>query len=309
MPPTWLSARRGSIRSILNTVRTVFRCVASRNSVARDLVGLFSADVSRPSGQQNALWARHHSSPGNRGYDEGMLMNVGSAGYSCSSGTSGIDVRFLHFHTGAEIYPHNSGHRAHGFPLRCLQEQVERQRLRNTDRESSARRPPPRGALRLGDEAGDAKHRETDPPSFRKIRPRARPPAPACSVRCSPRPAILRIATSSEKLLSPGLSRDLTMTSDTTPGETPVPLDIRKLQRVAASGALRRKPQLSCAERHLAPPGVAVARATLRVAVPQLTTQFSAAPCRSAREPDLSGAICMDRAPRRFILFRPVRNS
>ncbi len=188
MPPTWLSARRGSIRSILNTVRTVFRCVASRNSVARDLVGLFSADVSRPSGLQNALWARHHSSPGNRGYDEGMLMNVGSAGYSCSSGTSGIDVRFLHFHTGAEIYPHNSGHRAHGFPLRCLQEQVERQRLRNTDRESSARRPPPRGALRLGDEAGDAKHRETDPPSFRKIRPRARPPAPAYGGRCAPRP-------------------------------------------------------------------------------------------------------------------------
>ncbi len=57
------------------------------------------------------------------------------------------------------------------------------------------------------------------------------------------------------------------MTSDTTPGETPVPLDIRKLQRAAASGALQSKLQSSGAERHLAPPGVAGARATLRVAI------------------------------------------
>ncbi len=41
--------------------------------------------------------------------------------------------------------------------------------------------------------------------------------------------------------------------------------------------ALRRKPQLSCAERHLAPPGVAATRATLRVAIVLLAAQFSAA--------------------------------
>ena len=123
MPPTWLSARRGSIRSILNTVRTVFRCVASRN---RGAAGHSSRAIRvRNSAEQTPAKRPAGATPtppGNRGYDEGMLMNVGSAGYSCSSGTSGIDVRFLHFHTGAEIYPHNSGHRAHGFPLRCLQE-------------------------------------------------------------------------------------------------------------------------------------------------------------------------------------------
>ncbi len=57
----------------------------------------------------------------------------------------------------------------------------------------------------------------------------------------------------------------------------PVPLGTRKLQRFAASGALQSKLQSSSAERHLAPPGVAEARALRRSAVALLVAQFPGA--------------------------------
>ena len=56
--------------------------------------------------------------------------------------------------------------------------------------------------------------------------------------------------------------------------------------RADASGALQSKLQSSGAERHLAPRGVAATRATRRVAVSQLTTQFPSTPVfvRAPRE-------------------------
>ena len=56
----------------------------------------------------------------NKGY--GALREVGSAGYSWSSTVSGSNVRFLGFYYYG-VNPQDYNHRAHGLPLRCLQEE------------------------------------------------------------------------------------------------------------------------------------------------------------------------------------------
>ena len=77
-------------------MQTVFSCVASRNR------------ESRPA-------------PGYRHAFYGTLWSVGYSGYSWSSTVSGSNVRFLDFGFYG-VYPQHSNYRAHGFPLRCLQE-------------------------------------------------------------------------------------------------------------------------------------------------------------------------------------------
>ncbi len=56
---------------------------------------------------------------GDRGY--GGLRDVGVGGFSWSSTASGTSARYLSF-TYSWLNPQNSSNRAHGLPLRCLQE-------------------------------------------------------------------------------------------------------------------------------------------------------------------------------------------
>ncbi len=114
MLTTWVSSPEGSARRAAITVRTVFRCVASRNRCrsARESWGFLSRKSNKTPGGP---------APGYRHAFYGTLWSVGYSGYSWSSTVSGSNVRFLDFGFYG-VYPQHSNYRAHGFPLRCLQE-------------------------------------------------------------------------------------------------------------------------------------------------------------------------------------------
>ena len=59
--------------------------------------------------------------PGNRHPYYGTLSVVGYRGFSWSSSVTNSDTFRLYFHNEG-IYPNDYGPRAHGFPVRCLQE-------------------------------------------------------------------------------------------------------------------------------------------------------------------------------------------
>lgn len=63
-----------------------------------------------------------YPSPGHRGYGEGALWYVGYHGYNWSSAVNGgIHGLDLNFHS-AHLNPSSADYRAHGFPVRCIQE-------------------------------------------------------------------------------------------------------------------------------------------------------------------------------------------
>ena len=89
-------------------MRTVFRCVASRNR------GCDPAPGFRDAGSRTG----------------GRLYEVGFSGFSWSSTipTGSGNARYLLFYY-SWLYPQNSSNRAYGFPLRCLQEEEPRECL------------------------------------------------------------------------------------------------------------------------------------------------------------------------------------
>ena len=90
-------------------MRTVFRCVASRNRKKETL-----AKKKQPSS------AEQHPAPGYRHPSYGTLYSVGVYGFSWSSTASGSNAHNLGFSYGG-VGPQNSDGRAFGFQLRCLQ--------------------------------------------------------------------------------------------------------------------------------------------------------------------------------------------
>ena len=116
MPTAWSSTTPGSFRRISTSVRTAFRCVASRNREKETL-----AKKKQPSS------AEQHPAPGFRdsGYrnatgGSGKLYNVGTYGCSWSSSIAGANAHYLYFDYGW-LNPRSSTHRANGLQLRCLQ--------------------------------------------------------------------------------------------------------------------------------------------------------------------------------------------
>jgi hypothetical protein len=109
MSTSWISIQAGSHRRITTTVRTVFRCVASRNRKKETL-----AKKKQPSS------AEQHPAPGYRHPSYGTLYSVGVYGFSWSSTASGSNAHNLGFSYGG-VGPQNSDGRAFGFQLRCLQ--------------------------------------------------------------------------------------------------------------------------------------------------------------------------------------------
>ena len=109
MSTSWISIQAGSHRRITTTVRTVFRCVASRNREKETL-----AKKKQPSS------AEQHPAPGYRHPSYGTLYSVGVYGFSWSSTASGSNAHNLGFSYGG-VGPQNSDGRAFGFQLRCLQ--------------------------------------------------------------------------------------------------------------------------------------------------------------------------------------------
>jgi hypothetical protein len=84
-------------------VRSVFRCVASRNRKNSPAPGF------RDSGYRTAE------------NGAGKLYAVGASGYSWSTAIAGITAHFLDFGFGG-ISPQYGDYRAFGLQLRCLQE-------------------------------------------------------------------------------------------------------------------------------------------------------------------------------------------
>ena len=91
-------------------MRTVFRCVASRDRKKETL-----AKKKQPSS------AERHPAPGFRTSGSGTLYNVGNYGFGWSSFASGGNAYRLGFGD-LGVYPQDRGYHAFGFPLRCLQE-------------------------------------------------------------------------------------------------------------------------------------------------------------------------------------------
>ena len=61
------------------------------------------------------------AAPGYRNYGNGTLYHVGYGGYSWSSVPTGSNTYYLYFYYGG-IGPQYNNYRAHGLPVRCLQE-------------------------------------------------------------------------------------------------------------------------------------------------------------------------------------------
>ena len=98
-------------------MRTVFRCVASRDRKKETL-----AKKKQPSS------AEQHPAPGFRdsGWREteggsGKLYHVGVSGFCWSSTEVGAYAYRLYFNYGG-VNPQDLSQHAYGFPLRCLQE-------------------------------------------------------------------------------------------------------------------------------------------------------------------------------------------
>ncbi len=101
MPTAWASATEGSARRATLAVRTVFSCVASRNRER----------TSRPRGA-----ARHSKT----GFDSDKRN---ARGYSWSSTFTGSDARYLGFNYGFLARQASKTPGGRGFQLRCLQEE------------------------------------------------------------------------------------------------------------------------------------------------------------------------------------------
>ncbi len=110
MPTACTSTTAESTRRTLASMRTVFRCVASRNREKETLAK-----------KKTTFECRAAPAPGDRTYGSGMLWSVGDYGFSWSSFASVDDACRLNFYGGG-VYPQNNGCRAYGFQLRCLQE-------------------------------------------------------------------------------------------------------------------------------------------------------------------------------------------
>ncbi len=148
MPASWTSVPPGSIRKVQQSVRLVFRCVASRN---RDAAG----HSNRACGRESPAFAcRAAPAPGYRdsGYNKagGALWLVGYYGYSWStsilSGSS--SARFLYFGYDG-VSPQGNSYRAYGFPLRCLQEEGKNEAT-EPHRSHAPEPPPATGATSAG---------------------------------------------------------------------------------------------------------------------------------------------------------------
>ena len=147
----------GSTRSTAITVRTVFRCVASRNR------------ESRPA-------------PGHRASGFGWLYGVGSLGYGWSSTQAAVHASNLGFRYGW-LNPQNIDYRATGLQLRCLQEHPEGVLLGfsqpNLNRACQARKfVLGRGAARHSNRAASTPGRGRRCEASRLAQPKARPGFP-----------------------------------------------------------------------------------------------------------------------------------
>ena len=113
MLTTWVSSPEGSARRAAITVRTVFRCVASRNRCrsARESWGFLRRKSNKTPGGP---------APGYRHAFYGTLWNVGDIGYSWMCALAGDFSRFLDFNY-VGINPNSHSYRANGLQLRCLQ--------------------------------------------------------------------------------------------------------------------------------------------------------------------------------------------
>ncbi len=116
MPSTCTSTTEGFASKATASVRTVFRCVASRDRKKETL-----AKKKQPSS------AERHPAPGFRdsGYrnatgGSGKLYYVGTYGCSWSSSIAGANAHHLYFGY-SWLTPQSGNDRAYGFPLRCLQ--------------------------------------------------------------------------------------------------------------------------------------------------------------------------------------------
>ena len=157
MSASWTSASMGSTRSTAITVRTVFRCVASRNR------------ESRPA-------------PGHRASGFGWLYGVGSLGYGWSSTQAAVHASNLGFRYGW-LNPQNIDYRATGLQLRCLQEHPKGVLLGfsqpNLNRACQARKfVLGRGAARHSNRAASTPGRGRRCEASRLAQPKARPGFP-----------------------------------------------------------------------------------------------------------------------------------
>ncbi len=209
----------------------------------------------------------------------GTLHSVGNTGHCWASAITGSDVDFLAFDPNW-LHPQYYYSRGYGRQLRCLQVPLGT-RTGPDGRENSSSASPPGARLRRSLRSEAARCFASRHVRKKVLRPRLAPflrtmpsrrdgrPTPPPAARRNVRHAHLRCRWRRPRNCSTKRNRSQSAQPFLTSLQTAPIGRASRRQRV-----LRRKPQLSSAERHLAPPGVASTRATLRVAVALLAVQL-----------------------------------